>query len=541
MDRPIRLLAIATVVLAAAAPAAEAGEGGRTFTIAAAGDVIIHRAIAAAAQAHALSPGSYDFGPLLRPVEPWISDADLAICHLEGTLSPTNTGLLYQQGDEHPAYFNGPHEVAEALSAAGYDACSTAGNHAMDRGLTGVRETLEVLDAAGIGHSGTARSATERLPTLYRVNGVRVAHIAYTIGTNEPRPSEAGWAVNIIDADAIVADARWARERGSEFTVVSLHWGTQYQATPDGLQERLAEALAASPDIDLILGHHAHTVQPIERIGTKVVVYGMGNHLSNIRTMPDGSKSGAEDGVVVHLTVAEQTGGGFAVTGVEFTATWVDPATKRVLPVAHNLAYGSDPALLPSLTASQARTVERVGLLGGEGIAATPTPWPSLVCEGKVATVAGTSGPDLLLGTQGDDVIVGRGGGDTIFGGDGSDLICGGDGDDWIWGSAGRDALYGGKGNDMLSGGDGGDLLWGEEGDDRLGGGDQGDALYGGSGDDVLSGQGGDDLLVAGPGTDVLWGGTGNDALTGSSPDDGLYGDAGDTCRIGPLVVRCGA
>ncbi|MFH1331504.1 MAG: CapA family protein, partial [Actinomycetota bacterium] len=241
-------------------------QSGRSFTIAATGDVLIHQVIALAADGHAPGQGTYDFRPLFRPIEPWIAEADFAICHLEGTLSPTNTGLLYQTGEEHPAYFNGPHEVADALVATGYDACSTAGNHALDRGLSGVRETLEVLDAAALGHTGTARDADERLPTFYRVNGVRVAHLAYTLPANEPLPGDARWSINIIGAANILADAHWARRSGAEFTVVSLHWGTQYQVAPDGPQASLAETLTASPDVDLILGHHVHVVQPIARV-----------------------------------------------------------------------------------------------------------------------------------------------------------------------------------------------------------------------------------------------------------------------------------
>ncbi len=336
--------------------------------------MLIHQAIAIAADAFAPGRGTYDFRPLLHPVEPWVADADFAICHLEGTLSPTNTGLLYQTADEHPAYFNGPREVAAALVATGWDACSTAGNHALDRGLTGIRETLEVLDAAGLGHAGTARDADERLPTLYRVNGVRVAHLAYTLPTNELRPADARWAVNIINAEAILADARWARENGAEFTIVSLHWGTQYQVSPDWEQTRLADTLTASPYVDLILGHHVHVVQPIARVNGKVVVYGMGDHLSNIQTAADGTKYGAEDGTIVHLTVEEQEGGRFEVTAVAVTPTWVESSTKRVLPVAHTLAYGGG-APAWALEASLARTTERVGR-GGDAAALSPSPGP---------------------------------------------------------------------------------------------------------------------------------------------------------------------
>lgn len=537
MLRPGRLLALAAigVVIGAAVPAA-AERTGRTFTVAAAGDVLVHEAVALAARAEGLGPSTYDFRPLLRPIEPWVSEADLAICHLEGTLSPTSTGLLYQEGDEHPAYFNAPHELAEALAATGWDACSTAGNHAADRGLTGIAETLEVLDAAGLGHAGTARDALERLPTFYRVNGVRVAHIAYTIGTNEPSPAVG--AVNIIAADAILADARWAREHGSEFTIVSLHWGAEYQVAPDGLQRQLGAALAASSEVDLILGHHAHVVQPVEWIGGKVVVYGLGDHLSNIRTRPDGSHFGAEDGVIVHLTVSEQANGRFTVTAMAVTPTWVDPATKRVLPVDHTLSYG-DGSLATSLQASRTRTMARLGLLASADIVPTPTPWPPLICAGRVATLAGTNRPDLLVAGPGDDVVVGRGGDDWIVGGDGNDVVCGGEGNDMVWAGAGSDIVYGGDGQDMLGGGDGPDLLRGDAGRDILGGGGDRDTVYGGEGDDLLSGHGGDDLLVAGPGADVLWGGTGTDTLVGSSAGDVLHGDTADSCRWGALIVVC--
>jgi len=521
------LLTTLATLPAAAAPAA------RSFTIAATGDVIVHRAIADAAR---IGPGgnTYNFRPLLLPIEPWISDADFAVCHLEGTLSPTNSGLLYQHLDEHPAYFNGPHEVAAALVAAGYDACSTAGNHALDRGLTGIAETLEVLDAAGLGHAGTAREAAERLPNLYRVNGVRVAHLAYTLGTNEPRPAEAPWAVNVIDPAAILADARWAREQGAEFTIVSLHWGTEYQQALDGSQTSLAAALTASPDVDLILGHHTHLVQSIARVDGKVVVYGMGNLLSNIRTAEDGTKAGSEDGVIVHLRVAEVEDR-FAVTAVAATPTWVDWQTKRVLPVEHTLAYGNQPVPTAALQASRARTWRRAGTL----VAPSPAPWPSLLCAGRVASLIGTAGPDVLVGTPGDDVIVGRGGGDLILGGEGDDLICGGDGDDVVWGGPGTDSAYGGNGDDLLSGGDGRDTLHGGDGADRLGGGESADTLYGDAGDDLLSGQGGDDVLEAGPGRDLLRGGTGVDTLAGL-PGDGLQGDAADSCRTGGVVTPCG-
>jgi hypothetical protein len=347
-----------------------AAETPRSFTITAGGDILIHRSIAQVADGHAPGPGAFDFAPLLDPIEPWVSTADLAICHLEGTLTYADSGFAF-----YPL-FKAPNEVADALKATGYDACSTAGNHTLDFGIGGIRETLKILDAAGIRHTGSAGSVWGRRPNLYQVKGVTVGHISYTSISNSGRPAGKPWSINMAgNGDAVLADARWLREQGAEFVIVSMHWGNEYQPQPSPAQVALAERLLASPDIDLILGTHVHVIQPIGRVGDKVVVYGMGNQLSNIRGSTDG-RIGAEDGIMVHLRV-EEVGGTFQVTQVQYTPTWVHPTTKQVLPVDHNLAYG--PASLRAvLRQSRERTVHRVTLLDTPGVSLSPTPWPML-------------------------------------------------------------------------------------------------------------------------------------------------------------------
>ena len=255
--------------------------------------------------------------------------------------------------------------------------------------------------------------------------------------------------MNLIgDGDAILGDARWAREHGAEFVIVSIHWGTEYQVRPTAEQTDLAERLLASPDIDLILGPHVHVVQPIGRVNGEVVVYGMGNQLSNIQNTMGGCWPRHPGRGHRPLDGPEEIDGRFVVTAVEETPTWVDPATKRVLPVAWARAVGEGDAAL--LAASWERTTGYVTMLDTEGLAATPAVWPSLACAGRVAGLVGTTGPDLLIGTPGDDIITGRGGDDTIQGLDGNDLICGGPGDDTLWAGPGFDQLLGGDGDDAL-------------------------------------------------------------------------------------------
>jgi poly-gamma-glutamate synthesis protein (capsule biosynthesis protein) len=527
----VALLAAASLVLP---PAGAIEDPPRTVTIAAVGDVLIHRAIADAAW----TGDGWDFTPLFSPVEPWISSADVAFCQMEGTLSPTNTGLLYQKGLEHPAYFNAPHEVADALAAVGFDVCSTASNHSLDRGFDGVVETLDVLEAAGVAPIGTRRDPEDRSPALIDADGVTVAVLAATWGTN--RGTDKPWAVELIDVERLLTDAAAARAGGAHIVVVSLHWGTEYQPMPGEWQREMAGELLASPDIDLVLGHHSHVVQPVEWIGGEPVVYGMGNHLSNIRGISEGAKLGGEDGMIVQVTFVEQPDGRFAASEVEFTATWVDLVTKRVLPVAHTLA--THPGQRESaLRYSWERTTERVALIDAEAAQHTPTPWPALECGGHIATIIGSPEADRLVGTDGDDVIVGRGGSDSIRGLGGDDLVCGGDGNDLLNGGDGADRLLGGEGTDLLVGGSGDDMLRGGDGDDRLAGGAGSDTGLGDAGSDTIDGGTGNDWLIGGSDADTVYGGAGDDRLFAWSVTDTLIGgDGEDGCTVSGAPVDCG-
>lgn len=139
-----------------------------------------------------------------------------------------------------------------------------------------------------------------------------------------------------------------------------------------------------------------------------------------------------------------------------------------------------------------------------------PPPGPA-ACGGRVPTIVGTSGDDVLRGGNGVDVIDGGGGNDVISGGNGDDVLCGGQGLDRVSGGNGDDTLVGGDGDDVLTGGNGDDTLDGEGGVDQL---------SGGNGVDRLTGAAGNDALVGGNGADALDGGDGGDTCVGGNGAD---------------------
>ncbi|MFD3758050.1 CapA family protein [Streptomyces sp. NPDC058622] len=320
---------------AAGAPAAKG------FTLVASGDVLPHTSVIRQAANDADGDG-YDFRPMFAEVKPLVSAADLALCHMET--------IYGEEGGPFSGYpaFVSPPSVADALKDAGYDGCSTASNHTLDDGAEGLRRTLDRFDKVGLGHAGSARTASEAAtPKLYRAGSAKVAHLAYTYDTNGyPMPEGRPWAVNLMDQDKIVADARAARTAGADVVLVSLHWGTEWETDPDERQLSLGKALTASqtggrPDIDLILGTHAHIPQPYEKVNGTWIVYGMGDQVAGEMF----NHSGARDlrgnyGSIGRFTFAPPAAPGqrWQVTGAEFVPQMMDLPGGKVVNLPRSLA-----------------------------------------------------------------------------------------------------------------------------------------------------------------------------------------------------------
>jgi poly-gamma-glutamate synthesis protein (capsule biosynthesis protein) len=134
---------------------------------------------------------------------------------------------------------------------------------------------------------------------------------------------------------------------------VALHWGDEYEHEPNDQQDALAPRLIRSPDIDLLLGHHAHVVQPVEPIDGEWAVYGMGNLVSD-----HGSRSPEkQEGLLVRFTFTE-TPAGWRTTAAEFAPLLTDDRGPiRILDVRRSLADpATDPDLRRALQAAHDRT-----------------------------------------------------------------------------------------------------------------------------------------------------------------------------------------
>jgi Bacterial capsule synthesis protein PGA_cap len=280
-------------------------------TIGVSGDMLPHLPVVARARMHAGGRG-YDFRPMLRPIRRWVRRSDLAFCHMETPLTPAPP-VGYPR-------FNSPPALARAIRATGFDACSTASNHSVDRGQAGIAATRRALTRANVRHTGVFASHRQRRrPLILKARGVRVALLAYTQMTNGlPLPHP--WSVNVASAPRILRDAKRARRAGARVVIVNLHWGTEFRHAPDAFQTALARRLSRSRAITAVVGQHAHVVQPIRRVGRLWVVFGEGNLLSNQTAAC--CPAASQDGMLVrlHLRVGPRRE---RVERITYTPTWV--------------------------------------------------------------------------------------------------------------------------------------------------------------------------------------------------------------------------
>lgn len=260
-------------------------------TLAVCGDIMSHMPITNDAWVKELD--TYDYTRLFPDAIPYISGADYAVGNFETTMAGGNYS-------GYP-FFCAPDALAQSLAAAGFDLMLTANNHCMDKGIDGLRRTLDILDEVGLAHVGTYRAAEESRIHVADVGGISVAFLGYTYGTNGiPLPSDAPYAVGLFnldyttslstpDTETLLADLAAARAMEADLIAVMIHWGVEYRTSAGPYQQEMADFLLAN-GADLILGGHSHVPQPIEmrtvttdsgEERTGLVCYSLGNFISS--------------------------------------------------------------------------------------------------------------------------------------------------------------------------------------------------------------------------------------------------------------------
>ncbi|MCL2544287.1 MAG: CapA family protein [Clostridia bacterium] len=252
---------LTTVLLAGACWAAwcacSASESGEILiTVSAAGDVTHggdrRKGTDLFARELARQDGDYAFA--FRNVRDLFEASDLTIVNYEGTLtgSPPATDNSFS--------FAGAPENVQSLVLGGINAVALDNNHVFDHGRRGYADTQDALREAGILFSGNGQSA------LCEIRGVRIGMLSYNTlrsGYSDIHKRMPG-------------DIRELRGQGCALVIVSYHWGYEREYAPHQRQIELGRA-TIDAGADLVLGHHGHVINPIERYNGRYIVYSLAN------------------------------------------------------------------------------------------------------------------------------------------------------------------------------------------------------------------------------------------------------------------------
>ena len=296
-----------------------------TFTLAAIGDVMCHNT--QYLDAYDSSTGTYDFSYVFDEINYYTKTADICVASLETTFAGEERGY-----SNYPT-FNSPDALAYDLKDLGVDVISTAGNHALDTGYTGLCRTLDTLDNADISHVGTYRTQEEQDQILYKyVKGVKIAFINYTYGTNGISvPSDKPYCVNLIDKDLILKHIQSAKDGGADVIVSCMHWGTEYQTSPNSEQTELADFLFQN-GVDIIIGNHPHVLQSMEKRTVTLedgttkdgfVIYALGNFIA------DQNAENTRNSIILNLTITKHTDDAVTVDKAEYTPIYMYKDTSK--------------------------------------------------------------------------------------------------------------------------------------------------------------------------------------------------------------------
>ena len=290
-----------------------------TIHMSAIGDIMCH--LTNIKNAYNSTSKDYDFSNVFKNIKSYTQNADITVGNLETTFAGESRGYT-----GYPT-FNTPEVLGKNLKDIGVDVLSTANNHCMDKGYSGLVSTLNFLDEYGISHMGTSRSEEEQNKILVKdVNGIKIAFLSFTYGTNGITiPSDKSYSVNLIDKELMKKQIELAKAENVDVICVNMHWGVEYKLKQNSTQEDLADFLFKN-GVDIILGSHPHVLEPMEKRtitledGTTkdgFVIYSLGNFVSGQ------IYANTKSTVILDIQITKDSNGKISIDSVNYTPVYL--------------------------------------------------------------------------------------------------------------------------------------------------------------------------------------------------------------------------
>lgn len=215
-----------------------------------------------------------DYNYPYKNVKDYLQTGDIVFGNLETALTPGKAIQTNQMT------FRADPENALALKENGFDILSLANNHTPNFGEKGLKDTINSLEKADIKYVGAGNDSLAKAPATSTINGLKFAFLAYNSPDVVPSTYQAGatrYGTNFIDITKM-QEAVKKSKTDSDFVIVSMHAGVEYKNTPNQYQTTFARK-AIDAGADLVVGHHPHVIQTVEKYKNKYIIYSLGNFI----------------------------------------------------------------------------------------------------------------------------------------------------------------------------------------------------------------------------------------------------------------------
>jgi gamma-polyglutamate biosynthesis protein CapA len=219
--------------------------------------------------------GKYGKDYLFQNVKEYFQDSDIVFANLECVLSNKNLDA----NDIRSTLFRGSPEYIDILKKAGFNILNIANNHSMQHGFEAFNDMKMNLQKNSIHPLGIKDvNNLLSLPVIFDITNIKIAFIGYSLEKDKYSDDELPYAKG--DLSNIKKDISDLKKL-ADIIIVSVHWGLELMLSPSNNTIKLARQIIDS-GADIILGHHSHTLQGIERYKDKLINYSLGNFVFDL-------------------------------------------------------------------------------------------------------------------------------------------------------------------------------------------------------------------------------------------------------------------
>ena len=264
--------------------AAPASASAPEITIRMVGDDLIHQAVYAQCLQ---SDGSYNFDKIFENVKNDIQSADISIINQET--------ILVHDSKEASSYpcFGTPEAIGHSIVSSGFDVVAHATNHTMDKGVSGITDTLNFwkTNYPGFLYLGIHENENDSDIRYLIKNEIKVGFVNYTYGLNglESRRKGKEYLVDMLSDPDIESTMKEAKEN-CDLLIAILHVGDEYVYTPSKYAKQQVDRFI-DLGADIVLCAHPHVLEPYGIVitdsgNTALVYYSLGNFVSSQSEVP---------------------------------------------------------------------------------------------------------------------------------------------------------------------------------------------------------------------------------------------------------------